>query len=131
MNQLIEDYFLALLTDAALAGSPDIYPGTCSEIRQPDNSAILIVADSIECVVATLHRATVKIAVSSPADDRAAHVALASAIKSLVEGALPASAVFTVGGWRTKMNITQISDDSRWLTSIEGIFGVSNVPPAV
>lgn len=131
MNQLIEDYFFNLLTNAELAGSPDIYPGTCSEIRQPDNSAILIVADSIECVVATLHRATVKIIVSSPADDRAAHVALATAVKSLVEGTLPASAVITVGGWRTKTNHTQVSDDSRWLTSIEGIFGVNNVTPAV
>jgi len=131
MNQLIEDYFTALLTDADLAGSPEIYPGTCSEIRQPDNAAILVVVDSVECVVATLHRATVKIVVSSPADDRAAHVTLAAAIKALVEGTLPTSEVFTVGGWVTKSNLTQVSDDSRWLTSIEGIFGVNNVAPVV
>jgi hypothetical protein len=33
MNQAIEDYFLELLSDADIAGAPDIYPGTCSEIR--------------------------------------------------------------------------------------------------
>lgn len=131
MNQLIEDYFTQLLTAAELAGAPDIYPGTCSEIRVPENSAILVVVDFIECVVATLHRASVKIVLSSPAEDREAHSALASAIKALVEGELPASEVFTVGGWVTKANLTQVSDESRWLTSIEGIFGANNVAPVV
>ena len=131
MNQLVEDYFLALLTDANLAGEPDIYPGTCSEIRQPDNSAILIVADSVECVIESLHRATVKVVVSSPAEDRAAHVAMASGVKALLEGALPASVMFAVGGWRTRATMTQVSDDSRWLTSIEGIFGLDLVAPVV
>jgi hypothetical protein len=124
MNQAIEDYFLELLSDADIAGAPDIYPGTCSEIRQPDNSAILIVADSVECVIATLHKASVKLVVSSPAQDREAHAAMAAAVKELVEGTLPSSDVFLVGGWRTKSNLTQVSDDSRWLTSIEGVFGL-------
>lgn len=123
MNQTIEDYFLELLSDAALAGAPDIYPGTCPEIRQPDNAAILVVADSVECVISTLYKAGVKLVVSSPAEDREAHAAMAAAVRDVVEGALPDSEVFSVGGWRTRTHLTQVSEDSRWLTSIEGVFG--------
>lgn len=124
MNQLVEDYFLQLLEDADIVGAPDIYPGTCSEIRQPDNSAILIVADQVECVIGGLRKAGVKIVISSPAQDRAAHMAMAAAVQAVVEGTLPSAAEFSLGGWVTKTHQTQIAaDDNRWLTSIEGILG--------
>jgi hypothetical protein len=123
MNQLVEDYFDRLIAGAELLGDPDIYPGTCSEIREPDNSAILIVVDSVECVIATLHKASVKIIVSSPAENRVSHANMAYAVKELVEGVLPSQADFIVGGWVTKSNQTHTSDEGRWLTSIEGIFG--------
>ena len=125
MNQLVEDYFEELLGAAGLTGDPDIYPGTCSQIREPDNAAILIVADSIENVIAGLHKASVKIVVSSPAEDREAHATLANSVKALLEGTLPEASTFAVGGWRTKMNLTQPTDEGRWLTSIEGILGLN------
>lgn len=129
MNQLIEDYFYSLLVAADLAGDPDIYPGTCADIREPNNSAILVIADSIENSIGTLHRANVKIIISSPAENRQTHRALAYEVKQTLEDSLPASAVFVVGGWVTKTHNTQVSDDGRWITSVEGLLGLNMVTP--
>jgi hypothetical protein len=87
-----------------------------------------VLADSIENVVGPLHRATVKILVSSPTDNRTQHAALAHAVKGIMEGALPPASGFTVGGFRTKAHATAVTDDDRWLTTIEGILGVDWTP---
>lgn len=128
MNQVIEDYLAALFTSAPLDPAPEVFTGTSADIRTPETHAILVLADSIENVVGPLHRATVKIMVSSPTDDRTQHAALAHAVKGIMEGALPAANGFTVGGFRTKSHATAVTDDGRWLTTIEGILGVDWTP---
>ena len=128
MNQAIEDYLADLFTSAQLVPAPNVFTGTSSDIRPPESHAILVLADSIENVVGPLHRATVKILVSSPTDDRTQHATLAGAVKGIMEGALPAAIDFTVGGFRTKAHATAITDDDRWLTTIEGILGVDWMP---
>lgn len=128
MNQAIEDYLAGLFTSAQLIPAPEVFTGTSSDIRTPESHAILVLADSIENVVGPLHRATVKILVSSPTDDRPQHAALAHAVKGIMEGALPAANGFTIGGFRTKANSTAVTDDDRWLTTIEGILGVDWTP---
>jgi hypothetical protein len=128
MNQAIEDYLAGLFTTAQLTPAPEVFTGTSSDIRTPESHAILVLADSIENVVGPLHRATVKILVSSPTDNRAQHATLAGAVKGIMEGALPAASGFTVGGFRTKANSTAVTDDDRWLTTIEGILGVDWTP---
>jgi hypothetical protein len=70
----------------------------------------------------------VKILVLSPTDNRTQHAALAHAVKGIMEGALPAANGFTIGGFRTKANATAVTDDDRWLTTIEGILGVDWTP---
>jgi hypothetical protein len=128
MNQAIEDYLAGLFATAQLVPAPNVFTGTSSDIRTPDSDAILVLADSIENVVGPLHRATVKILVSSPTDDRAQHAALAHAVKDIIEAALPAAIDFKVGGFRTKSHATAVTDDDRWLTTIEGILGVDWTP---
>ena len=128
MNQAIEDYLASLFTSAQIVPAPNVFTGTSSDIRPPESHAILVLADSIENVVGPLHRATVKILVSSPTDDRTQHATLAGAVKGIMEGALPAASGFTVGGFRTKAHATAVTDDDRWLTTIEGILGVDWTP---
>ncbi len=70
MNQANEDYLAGLFTSAQLVPVPEVFTGTSSDIRPPESDAILVLADSIEHVVGPLHRATVKILVSSPTDNR-------------------------------------------------------------
>jgi hypothetical protein len=124
MNQAIEDYLAGLFTSAQLTPAPEVFTGTSADVHTPESHAILVLADSIENVVGPLHRATVKILVSSPTDDRTQHAALAHAVKGIIEGVLPAANGFTIGGFRTKANLTAVTDDDRWLTTIEGILGV-------
>lgn len=128
MNQAIEDYLAGLFTSAQLVPAPEVFTGTSAAVRTPETHAILVLADSIETIVGPLHRATVKILVSSPTDDRAQHAALAHAVKGIMEGALPAANGFNVGGFRTKAHATAVTDDDRWLTTIEGILGVDWTP---
>ena len=128
MNQAIEDYLAGLLASAEIVPAPEVFTGTSTAVRTPESHAILVLADSIENIVGPLHRATVKILVSSPTDDRAQHAALAHAVKGIMEGTLPAANGFTVGGFRTKANSTAVTDDDRWLTTIEGILGVDWTP---
>lgn len=45
-----------------------------------------------------------------------------------MEGVLPAANGFKVGGFRTKAHATAVTDDDRWLTTIEGILGVDWTP---
>ena len=128
MNQAIEGYLAELFTSAQLVPAPNVFTGTSSDIRPPESHAILVLADSIENVVGPLHRATVKILVSSPTDNRTQHAALAHAVKGIMEGVLPAANAFTIGGFRTKAHATAVTDDDRWLTTIEGILGVDWTP---
>lgn len=128
MNQSIEDYLAGLFASAQLTSAPEVFTGTSADVRTPESHAILVLADSIENVVGPLHRATVKILVSSPTDDRTQHTALAHAVKGIMEGVLPAANGFTIGGFRTKSNVTAVTDDDRWLTTIEGILGVDWTP---
>ena len=128
MNQAIEDYLAGLFTSAEIVPAPEVFTGTSAAVRTPESHAILVLADSIENIVGPLHRATVKILVSSPTDDRAQHAALAHAVKGIMEGALPVADGFHVGGFRTKANSTSVTDDDRWLTTIEGILGVDWTP---
>jgi hypothetical protein len=128
MNQAIEDYLAELITSVPFVPAPAIFTGTSSSIRPPESHAVLVLADSIETVVGPLHRATIKIMVSSPTEDRAQHAALAQAVKDVMEGALPAADGFTVGGFRTRSHATAVSDDDRWLTTIEGVLGVDWTP---
>ncbi len=128
MNQAIEDYLAGLVTTAGVVPASDVFTGTSAEVRTPESHAILVLADSIENVVGPLHRATVKILVSSPTDDRTEHADLANAVKSAMEGTLPAASAFMVGGFRTKSHTTTVTDDGRWLTTIEGILGVDWTP---
>ena len=128
MNQAIEDYLAGLLASAEIVPAPEVFTGTSTAVRTPESHAILVLADSIENIVGPLHRATVKILVSSPTDDRAQHAALAHAVKGIMEGTLPAANGFTVGGFRTKAHATAVTDDDRWLTTIEGILGVDWTP---
>ena len=128
MNQAIEDYLAGLFTSAELVLAPEVFTGTSAAVRTPESHAILVLADSIENIVGPLHRATVKILVSSPTDNRSQHAALAHAVKGIMEGALPAADGFHVGGFRTKAHATTVTDDDRWLTTIEGILGVDWTP---
>lgn len=128
MNQAIEDYLAELISSVPTVPAPAIFTGTSASIRPPEFHAVLVLADSIENVVGALHLATIKTVVSSPTDDRAQHAALAQAVKNVLESELPASSLFTVGGFRTRSHTTAVSDDDRWLTTIEGVLGLDWTP---
>lgn len=124
MNQAIENYLAELIATMPFIPAPAIFTGTSSSIRPPEFHAVLVLADSIETVLASLHLATIKIMVTSPTDDRVQHATLAQAVKDVMEGELPAASGFTVGGFRTRSHTTAVSDDDRWLTTIEGVLGL-------
>jgi hypothetical protein len=124
MNQAIEDYLAALIGDADIDPAPEVFTGTTSAIRSPESHAVLVTADEIENVVGPLHRAKIKIIVSSPTDDRAAHAAIIQAIRPVFAGVLPVATGFTVAGFKAGTFTTAVADDSRWVSSMEGILGV-------
>ncbi len=128
MNQAIEDYLAGLFTSAQLSPAPEVFTGTSAEVRTPESHALLVLADSVDNIVGPLHRANVKIMLSSPTDDRTEHASLANAVKGIMEGTLPTANEFTVGGFRTKSHTTAVTDDGRWLTTTEGILGVDWTP---
>jgi hypothetical protein len=124
MNQAIEDYLAALIGSADIDPAPEIFTGTSAAIRTPESHAVLVTADEIENVVGPLHRAKIRIIVSSPTDDRAAHAAIAQAIRPLLTGSLPAATGFHAAGFKAGAFTTAVSDDNRWVTSLEGILGI-------
>jgi hypothetical protein len=124
MNQLIEDYLAGLVENAALEPKPEVFTGTSAAIRSPESHAVLVLADDIENVVGPLHRATVKLSVSSPTDDRAGHAALARAVKALLASPLPAANGFSVAGVKIGTSTTGVTDDNRWLSSTEALLGI-------
>lgn len=128
MNHAIEDYLAGLFTSAQILPAPEVFTGTSSEIHTPESHANLVLANSIENVVGPLHRATVNILVASPTNDRTQHAAITHAVKGIMEAPLPAANGFIIGGFRTKSNVPAVTDDDRWLTTIEGILGVDRTP---
>ena len=124
MNQAIEDYLAAWIESADLDPAPEVFTGTSSAIRTPESHAVLVMADSIEHVVGPLYRANIRITVSSPTDDRAEHKTIAQAIRALLTGDLPTADGFKAAGLKPTTFATAVSDDNRWLTSMEGILGI-------
>lgn len=129
MNQHIENYLSQLV--ATVAGDVDIFTGTSSEIRPPEDHAILVLADQVEGVVGTLYKATVKISISSPADStsRDSHMDLVDDVRDLFAQALPSAQSYgittiEIGGFHISNHTTGVSDDGRWISSIEAMVGV-------
>ena len=129
MNQHIENYLSQLV--ATVAGDVEIFTGTSSEIRTPDDHAILVLADQVEGVVGNLHKATVKISVSSPADSstRDNHMDLVDDVRDLFTQPLPSAqslsiTAIEIGGFHLSNHTTGVSDDGRWVSTIEAMVGI-------
>lgn len=129
MNQHIENY-LSQLVDT-VAGDVEIFTGTSSEIRTPDDHAILVLADQVEGVVGNLHKATVKISISSPADSstRDSHMDLVDDVRDLFTQPLPSAqslsiTAIEIGGFHLANHTTGVSDDGRWVSTIEAMVGI-------
>ena len=129
MNQHIENYLSELVS--TVAGDVDIFTGTSSEIRTPEDHAILVLADQVEGVVGNLHKASVKISISSPADatTRDSHMDLLDDVRDLFTQALPSAqslgiTAIEIGGFHLSNHTTGVSDDGRWVSTIEAMVGV-------
>lgn len=129
MNQHIENYLSELVS--TVAGDVDIFTGTSSEIRTPEDHAILVLADQVEGVVGTLHKATVKISISSPADatTRDSHMDLLDDVRDLFTQPLPSAQSYgitaiEIGGFHLSNHTTGVSDDGRWVSTVEAIVGI-------
>ena len=128
MNQDIEDYLAGLVADADLDEVPAVFTGTSSAVRSEETAAhaVLCLADDVQNVVGTLYRATVKLSVSSPPEDREGHATIARALVAMLEGAAAADddSPITVGGAAIRSVVTTVADDERWLTTVEAVLGV-------
>ena len=124
MNQIIEDYLAAWIDEAEIDPKPEILTGTSNEVREPESHAALVLADNIDHVVGPLYRATIKVMISSPADNRSEHSAITSAIKTLMSAPCPSASNFSSGGFKQTSYTTSVSGDGRWLSSVEGVLGV-------
>jgi hypothetical protein len=124
MNQIIEDYLAAWIDGADIDPKPEILTGTSNEVREPESHAALVLADNIDHVVGPLYRATIKVVISSPADNRSEHSAITSAIKTLMSAPCPSASNFSSGGFKQTSYTTSVSGDGRWLSSVEGVLGV-------
>ena len=109
----------------------EIFTGTSSEIRTPEDHAILVLADQVEGVVGTLHKATVKISISSPADatTRDSHMDLLDDVRDLFTQPLPSAQSYgitaiEIGGFHLSNHTTGVSDDGRWVSTVEAIVGI-------
>lgn len=129
MNQHIENYLAQLV--GTVAGDVDIFTGTSSEIRTPEGHAILVLADQVEGVVGTLYKATVKISISSPADatTRDSHMDLVDDVRDLFTQPLPSAQSYgitaiEIGGFHLSNHTTGVSDDGRWVSTVEAIVGI-------
>ena len=124
MNQIIEDYLAAWIDGADIDPKPEILTGTSNEVREPESHAALVLADNIDHVVGPLYRATIKVVISSPADNRSEHSAITNAIKTLMSAPCPSASNFNSGGFKQTSYTTSVSGDGRWLSSVEGVLGV-------
>jgi hypothetical protein len=132
MNQHIEDYLAELVGN--LGSGVEIFTGTTSDIRTPESHAVLVLADQVEGVVGNLYKATVKLSVSSPADSssRAAHMDLVDDVRDAFIEPLPSAGSLgitsiEVRGFHITSHSTGVSDDGRWITTIEALIGVSRI----
>ena len=124
MNQIIEDYLAAWINGADIDPKPEILTGTSNEVREPESHAALVLADNIDHVVGPLYRATIKVVISSPADNRSEHSAITNAIKTLMSAPCPSAFDFSSAGFKQTSYTTSVSGDGRWLSSVEGVLGV-------
>lgn len=124
MNQIIEDYLAAWIDGAQIEPKPEILTGTSNEVREPESHATLVLADNIDHVVGPLYRATIKVMISSPADNRSEHSAITNAIKTLMSAPCPSASDFSSAGFKQTSYTTSVSGDGRWLSSVEGVLGV-------
>lgn len=130
MNQHIENYLSELVS--TVAGDVVIYTGTSSEIRTPDDHAILVLADQVEGVVGTLYKAMVKVSISSPADGsstRDSHMDLVDDVRDLFTQPLPSAqslgiTAIEIGGFHLTNHTTGVSDDGRWVSTLEATVGI-------
>ena len=129
MNQHIENYLAQLV--GTVADGVDIFTGTSSEIRIPEDHAILVLADQVEGVLGNLYKGTIKISISSPADSstRESHIDIVDDVRSLFSEPLPSAQSFgitaiEIGGFHLSNHTTGISDDGRWLSTVEAMVGI-------
>ena len=124
MNQIIEDYLAAWIDGADIDPKPEILTGTSNEVREPESHAALVLADNIDHVVGPLYRATIKVVISSPAENRSEHSTITNAIKTLMSAPCPSASDFSSAGFKQTSYTTSVSGDGRWLSSVEGVLGV-------
>ena len=124
MNQIIEDYLAAWIDGADIDPKPEILTGTSNEVREPESHAALVLADNIDHVVGPLYRATIKVVISSPAENRSEHSTITNAIKTLMSAPCPSASDFSSAGFKQTSYTTSVSGEGRWLSSVEGVLGV-------
>jgi hypothetical protein len=132
MNQHIEDYLAELVGN--LGQDVEVFTGTSSEVRTPESHAVLVLADQVEGVVGSLYKATIKVSISSPADTstRSAHMDIVDDVRDAFTEPLPSAqnlgiTAIDVRGFHITNHTAGVSDDGRWITSIEALIGVSRL----
>jgi hypothetical protein len=132
MNQHIEDYLAELVGN--LGQDVEVFTGTSSDVRTPESHAVLVLADQVEGVVGSLYKATVKVSISSPADasTRSSHIDLVDEVREAFTEPLPSAqnlgiTAIDVRGFHITNHNAGVSDDGRWVTSIEALIGVTRL----
>jgi hypothetical protein len=132
MNQHIEDYLAELVGN--LGNDIEVFTGTSSDVRTPELHAVLVLADQVEGVVGNLYKATVKVSISSPADGstRSAHMDIVDDVRDAFTEPLPSAqslgiTAIEVRGFHITNHNAGVSDDGRWVTSIEALIGVTRL----
>jgi hypothetical protein len=132
MNQHIEDYLASLVGN--LGQDVEVFTGTSADVRTPESHAVLVLADQVEGVVGSLYKATVKVSISSPADasTRSAHMDLVDEVREAFTEPLPSAqslsiTAIEVRGFHITNHTAAVSDDGRWVTSIEALIGVTRL----
>jgi hypothetical protein len=132
MNQHIEDYLAELVGN--LGQDVEVFTGTSSDVRTPESHAVLVLADQVEGVVGSLYKATVKVSISSPADasTRSSHIDLVDEVREAFTEPLPSAqslgiTAIEVRGFHITNHTAGVSEDGRWITSIEALIGVSRL----
>ena len=132
MNQHIEDYLAELVGN--LGQNVEVFTGTSSDVRTPESHAVLVLADQVEGVVGSLYKATVKVSISSPADasTRSSHIDLVDEVREAFTEPLPSAqslgiTAIEVRGFHITNHNAGVSDDGRWVTSIEALIGVTRL----
>lgn len=132
MNQHIEDYLAELVGN--LGQNVEVFTGTSSEVRTPESHAVLVLADQVEGVVGSLYKATIKVSISSPADasTRSSHIDLVDEVREAFTEPLPSAqslgiTAIEVRGFHITNHTAGVSDDGRWVTSIEALIGVTRL----